>query len=1125
VANNTLRVDWTSRPYTLKCRAVKWNWYAVPTALKPNLSHAKFLAAGPVTYHVNVQNATLSYGAASGYVFDFFVAPDGDDTLGRNGSGVAVGSLANPASLTALGTATYSKAGVLPGVYQYGTIGGVKTYFGAAQNAGTGVPCAQVPGGRTFAGCDFSGNYSPRQAYIDLNSLNPYTGGGQPISDGQAFLWNGDGVTMDGLVLQNCGSGQINIKGWSNSQILNCWLRWQRGYDTHFNQNNISMNGTTNTGANNNYIYNTFIELGTIQSPQLIYVTGIGSTGATLGYINNVPTSSGWPWHSMASTAPASLRFLDTGQGIGNIVTTTAGSNALAWTSTTITGTPNGVASIYLSPTSNFGGNPVYPNNFPYSIWTFYQESSGLTTPLLLECCQAERVNLIGNKTNPGQWSAKRCYLEIADFGRYDYRLPSPGEVGPSQAATGLQNQPGISTVVDHNIFVGTVEFCNVVTGGNVNALRGTLTYTNNTHYSPGPSGNNSSSTVYISFGQDVTANVTSQGNLYSDNAFAQIHFAVNSGTNYGNWNSDYNAYKSSGGFFRYTNTPANQPQNASGGTQYTLAQLQGGPAPPAQTCEVHSVSLGGVTPHLNQPRQGEPLTFAVDPSLSAYTVAPGGLPAGAIDGTVGKNGVACGVNFRPVEDPFPRIASYPIGSSYFNNIYNTNSFVNWAGKFNIMIYSWYIGIEPLPGGGAYHTFNDLMAQQVSVGVGKGITSRPFFYVMMEEMEIPPGTSSLYAPKLAAAINTNNWWLRTGWPAGSIVAGDFTGSGVVNIAMGGPTDAGTGYDVSQYAAWYFWNVLTQGKASSLFGEASNIAANGNVVGLFFDNQFWAPRSGMTGTWGWGTPCAGLGAGASVPYNNYYYTSQNYQTGQMRQAYASKFLWPQMLMGGNSDYGVNAGFSTAGLALSGQQFLYDVVMMEEAIGLSNSNETTSFTNLMNGIIGGECTLMPHGQQIVMQVGRPGGVAWTTTTNQANWVTADWQGLRMGEAAAWCRDSTFCLEDYNSNNAVLWWSDTWDNGGRGLAWMGYPLDQPRTAAAGTIGTGANAITLPSGVWGRRYDNAVVLANPRGNGNQTVTLPTGKYWTLPYNGFSDPAVNTHTQVNSVTLLPGDGRILATS
>ena len=175
--------------------------------------------------------------------------------------------------------------------------------------------------------------------------------------------------------------------------------------------------------------------------------------------------------------------------------------------------------------------------------------------------------------------------------------------------------------------------------------------------------------------------------------------------------------------------------------------------------------------------------------------------------------------------------------------------------------------------------------------------------------------------------------------------------------------------------------------------------------------------------------------------------------------------------------------------------------------------------MKAVQGGEATIKTgSGVQMVMQVGRPGGVAWTATTGvqrQSNWVSADWQGLRFGEAAVMLRDSVYCLEDYNSNNAVLWWSDTWDKGGKGLAWLGYPIDMPQSTTAQFAG----------GVFGRHFQNGLVLCNPRGNGTQTVTLPTGKYYTLPTNGFSDPTINTDTQVNSVTLQAGDGRILALS
>jgi hypothetical protein len=60
---------------------------------------------------------------------------------------------------------------------------------------------------------------------------------------------------------------------------------------------------------------------------------------------------------------------------------------------------------------------------------------------------------------------------------------------------------------------------------------------------------------------------------------------------------------------------------------------------------------------------------------------------------------------------------------------------------------------------------------------------------------------------------------------------------------------------------------------------------------------------------------------------------------------------------------------------------------------------------------------------------------------------------------------------------------------------------------------------GVWRRDFDNGIVLVNPKGNGNQTVTLETSY---VKLQGTQDPAINNGQTVTTVTLKDRDGIIL---
>lgn len=471
--------------------------------------------------------------------------------------------------------------------------------------------------------------------------------------------------------------------------------------------------------------------------------------------------------------------------------------------------------------------------------------------------------------------------------------------------------------------------------------------------------------------------------------------------------------------------------------------------------------------------------------------------------------------------DPFPRIAQLP----YFTSLYNSTGFVNWAGKFQIVVTNWYIGVEPLPGSAGYSTLAQVHAQQKAVGALNGIASRPVLYAAIHEAKIPPASSS--QPKFAATVNANTWWLLAGpYPSGGIIAGDAANMGVINVGAGGPIDAGTGKTVTQYGAYYFYNVLTQGNATSLFGEASNIAANPNLAGLFWDAQFWAPRGtnggwpvNMTGTWTWGV---------TIAFNTYATTAPIYQNGEKDLINNCRSLAPAgFLLIGNSDVGnAVAGWP---VTVSGQANLYDCILAEAAIGASYSWENTSVTpsqTVLNAIIDGEAVIIASGgSQIVQQVGRGrisgANQTWTvptgTATNQASWwVAADWQAQRYGLSLTMMRNCHYALADYNSGNSVYWWSDDFDAGGTAApGWLGQPTDPPQSAVQNAFGV--------TGIYVRRFQYGIAICNPKGNGSVTLSLPSGYYWTLPSTGLSDAAVNTNTQVNTVTLNDGDGRILA--
>lgn len=202
----------TSYDYTVREQGLSYN---------PNLEPANGLggqnAAGSPA-EVDIANTALTvhelgYFTAPGETFNFYLSPTGDDDN--------TGTLASPWSITAINNnqSAYTglRVGLLPGVYQYGTKGGVQTsLYTLSQALAAGTCALNVNGGTSatvptyIASCDASGDYSPRTAVLYPADLvtgdRPSVGYGLI---GQSYLStaNKGNVTIDGLVIHY---------GWSN---------------------------------------------------------------------------------------------------------------------------------------------------------------------------------------------------------------------------------------------------------------------------------------------------------------------------------------------------------------------------------------------------------------------------------------------------------------------------------------------------------------------------------------------------------------------------------------------------------------------------------------------------------------------------------------------------------------------------------------------------------------------------------------------------------------------------------------------------------------------------------------------------------------------------------------------
>lgn len=157
--------------------------------------------------------------------FDFYMSPTGDDNN--------PGTLSQPWSITAFNSkgSTYSgkRVGLLPGVYQYGTVGGVQTSLytlcqniagGAGSNPGVNNAIS-INGGSsgspTYVGsCNSQGNYSARAAILypaDISTGNRSTSECGVI--GQAYSAHGSGI-------HEANTGNVIIDG----LVIHKWFQW-----------------------------------------------------------------------------------------------------------------------------------------------------------------------------------------------------------------------------------------------------------------------------------------------------------------------------------------------------------------------------------------------------------------------------------------------------------------------------------------------------------------------------------------------------------------------------------------------------------------------------------------------------------------------------------------------------------------------------------------------------------------------------------------------------------------------------------------------------------------------------------------------------------------------------------
>ena len=469
----------------------------------------------------------------------------------------------------------------------------------------------------------------------------------------------------------------------------------------------------------------------------------------------------------------------------------------------------------------------------------------------------------------------------------------------------------------------------------------------------------------------------------------------------------------------------------------------------------------------------------------------------------------------------FPRTAVLLYGGVfaglYSGNIAGCNqTMATIASQSSLVIIGFYYGVEQ-----AYGTYPTLMSGWKTAAAANGLTLYTTIYTAGQGFYWE-GTTT---PWLSAAFNDGSMWLyNSSAGSGTTDLSTYTGSAsqswlnitttntqtIPTTTINGKTNVLLGYNLWSAYAQYFTDSLMNGLAVSKYGEDNSMASNSYLSGFFIDN---------TAPWGTAGTATYNGLG-TTPVANSNAVATITQEGDAYLPGAFKVLNSNTILIGNTGYAygyLSGKFSSTATSYLG---LWDAILNEGAIGSTAGVEylyNSTPGQWMSGMIASEASLNANGVELFHQVGKPDGVAFSATS-QASWTTGtggDWQAARFGIAAAMMRNSYYILnpggESYNSVGLM----DEMYQGGS-YAWLSngsQRLDAPQSTS------------WSNGVWRRRFPNGWVLWNPRGNGVQTVTVPTTLFrLTNRGSSYGDSGVNNGAQVSggTVTLQDADGLFL---
>jgi|GEM_PF-3133174 len=485
---------------------------------------------------------------------------------------------------------------------------------------------------------------------------------------------------------------------------------------------------------------------------------------------------------------------------------------------------------------------------------------------------------------------------------------------------------------------------------------------------------------------------------------------------------------------------------------------------------------------------------------------------------TVGTS-TTCGSSTTngPASDPFPRTYIIANGGNPGILAFGTTNagvpFSTVASQSNIVHMGFYLGAEAATG----TTAASLVKAWKTAATANGITLRVVMHTNgFAPLTVSNSTWKWYATSLGAS---NMWAYNSAAGSGTTDLATFNGYTTQGVLMltpastqtvpsftyNGKTGANAGKNVWDNYAQYFTDVYIAGLASSKYGDAA-AAANPYLDGFFLDNMTPGDQQ-VSGNATWN------GVGTTPPVAHTSAVIAAIQQGDAKLVAAFQALKSGILLVGNTAYS-----STQPAIDSTYLNLWPTILAEEVIGQSYSIETFDNSppgHFMQRLISAEATYAATGTQVFHMDGTPGG-GNGLTGNQSTWGATQWRYVRYGFAAAMQRNYHFafnCGQQGYSSFGLLDEQVQTVSGSPNWGWLSagsQRLDPPQSAA------------WSNGVWRRRFPNGWVLWNPRGNGAQTVTIPS-TLCRIKTRGYGDATVNSGAcGATTVTLQDADGLFL---